>query len=527
MSEQPAEKLPQEAGTTPVEAPEQTGAHRAPARAEGQAEVSTSPESAPEPTGQVSDEGAGTHADGVPSEPAEVRVASEPDVSEAHQSAPAPQAPTPIAVAPVHEKKSAATPIIVAAPTTDASQAAEFGRVDPDGTVYVRDEDAERVVGQFPEATTEEALAFYVQRYLDLEAELRLAEARLPHLGPKDVDQTVATLQEQVASPAAVGDLAALRARVATLAEQGAERKAQAAAEREAAKAAALERREAIVAKVEEIAARDPHQTQWRKAGEAVRGLLNEWKSEQRRGPRLERRVEDALWKRFSRARTTFDRNRRQFFAELDARHAKVRAAKEALIERAAAMNDSTDWGRTTIAYRALMDEWKAAGRTHRKEDNELWARFRAAQQVFFDARNAANAQTEQEERDNLEQKRALLERAEALLPITDPKAARAALRPIQEEFEEIGFVPRSALSEVEGRMRAVEDAIHTVEAQQWRDSDPEVSARRNALTSQIEEALAELDERIAQATAAGDDATVTKLTEERATKQAWLDQIS
>ncbi|MDO5727865.1 MAG: DUF349 domain-containing protein, partial [Bowdeniella nasicola] len=390
-----------------------------------------------------------------------------------------------------------------------------------------RDGEGERMVGQYPDVPTEEALKFYVQRFLDLEAEVALAESRMPQLPGGDVDKLIATLRQSVAAPAAVGDLESLRKRVEALAVAGEERKAIAQREREEAKAAAVAEREAIVQQVEEIADRDPQRVQWRQSGQQIRDLLEEWKAAQRRGPRLDRAVEDALWKRFSQARTSFDRKRRQFFNELDARQKEAKAKKEALIERAEAMNTSTDWGRTTVAYRQLMDEWKAAGRAHRKEDDALWKRFRAAQQVFFDARKIANEQTDAEQQENLRLKRELCDQAEALLPITDPDAARTQLRPLQEAWENIGFVPRKSMNEVEGRMRAVEDAIRKVEAEQWRQSDPEVQARRSSLATQIEAALEKLDSQIAKAQAAGNETKVAKLQDERQAKQAWLDQIS
>ncbi len=492
-------------------------------------------------------------ADAAPeAEPAPVAVAPEPpqeeetpsqDATETAPAAPMPAppaaapvpSPTPPPAAPVVPPPSAAPltaptgvpQVTVAAPSLDADQAGEYGRVDEEGNVWVRENAGERSVGQFPDASPQEALAFYVQRYLDLDAEVRLAEARLPHLNAREVDTTLTSLKEQVAAPAAVGDLDGLRARVQALETAGAERKKQAAAEREAAKKAAVEQREAIVARAEKIANRDPQKTQWRQSGQQIRDLLGEWKEAQRRGPRLDRPTEDALWKRFSHARTTFDRHRRQFFSELDAKQKESKAKKEELIERATQMSNSTDWGRTTIAYRDLLEEWKAAGRTNRKDDDELWKRFRAAQQVFFDARNASNAQADQEQQENLVKKRELCEQAEALLPITDPKRARSALRPIQDAWEQIGFVPRNAINEVEGRMRKVEDAIREAEQEQWRATDPEVTARKSALATQIEDALATLDDKIARAKESNDSAKVAKLEEERAAKQAWLDTIS
>ena len=92
--------------------------------------------------------------------------------------------------------------------------------------------------------------------------------------------------------------------------------------------------------------------------------------------------MEDELWKRFSSARTQFDRHRRQFFSQLDQAQSEAKRIKEALIAEAEALSSSVDWSRTSSAYRELMNRWKAAPRASRKEDDALWARFRAAQQV-------------------------------------------------------------------------------------------------------------------------------------------------
>lgn len=246
-----------------------------------------------------------------------------------------------------------------------------------------------------------------------------------------------------------------------------------------------------------------------------MRELFEEWKKHQQSGPRLDRPVEESLWKRFSAARTTFDKNRRQFFAELDAKQNEVKAAKEKLIKRAEELNSSTDWGRTTIEYRSLMDEWKAAGRASRKEDDALWERFRAAQQVFFDARNAENEQIDAEYKNNLTVKLAILEEAEALLPVSDPKAAREALRPIQDRWEDAGKVPRDDVKPIEARMRAVEQAIRDAEQAEWDQSNPESKARAEGPTAQLREEITKLEAELEAAQAAEETSRVASLQEQ------------
>ncbi len=408
----------------------------------------------------------------------------------------------------------------------EAMDAAKWGRVDGEGRVYVQDGGVEREVGQFPDAPIAEAMAFYVRRYLDLKATIDLFATRLPQLSVHDIDTTIASIEASLVEPAAVGDLAGLRARFAALRGVAAERREAVAAERAAAKEQALKDRTAIVERAEEISGQDPARTQWKNSGAELRALLEKWKEAQRRGPRLDRPTEDALWKRFSHARTAFDRHRRQFFSELDAKQSQVKAAKEALIKRAEELSGSTDWAGTSAKYRGLMDEWKKAGRASRKEDDALWARFRAAQQVFFDARKAKDEAVDAEFAENLKTKEALVARAEALLPIKDIKAAKKALRPIQDAWEEAGRVPRSAVRRIEGRMRAVEDAIREAENAEWRRTDPETKARAEGLAGQLQDSIAELEKDLAAAQAAGDAKKVAEAEAALTARRAWLDQV-
>src|SRR5699024_9635962 len=122
---------------------------------------------------------------------------------------------------------------------------------------------------------------------------------------------------------------------------------------------------------------------------------------------------------------------------------------------------NSTDWGPTSGAYRQLMDEWKAAGRASRKDDDALWARFRAAQDVFFGARQGHNEALDAEFEENLKVKLALLEEAERLVPVKDLERTKTTLRGIQDRWEEAGKVPRSQLRSVEGRLRSKLAAGH------------------------------------------------------------------
>ena len=424
---------------------------------------------------------------------------------------------------------AATAPVVPAAADAAAhAEAEKFGRVDSEGTVYVHEAAGERVVGQFPGVTSEEALALYVRRYLDLSAKVGLFEARLESadLAVREIDQTLEKLTEETAEPAAVGNLDSLRDRVEVLRGRAAERRAALEEARSAAKAEAVGARTSIVEAAEKIAATDPSKMQWRPAGEELRSLLDRWKDTQRSGPRIDRPTEESLWKRFSHARTAFDRERRHFFADLEQRNSAARIEKEKLVSEAEALSTSTDWGYTAGAYRDLMTQWKAAGRASRKDDDALWARFRAAQDRFFQARDAENAVIDAEYGENLKVKETLLAEAEALLPVKDLNKAKAALRNLQERWEEAGKVPRGDIQRVEGRLRAVETAIREADQAQWKRSNPETRARAEGAAAQLEAAIEGLEAELADAQAKGDKRKVSDLEAAVAARRSWLEQV-
>ncbi|WP_296182986.1 DUF349 domain-containing protein [uncultured Mobiluncus sp.] len=426
-------------------------------------------------------------------------------------------------ITPVHLESTAQNKPVGPVEKIAMDEAAQYGRIDAEGRVFVKDGDTEREVGQYADGIPEQPFALYVRRFLDLQAQVDLAQARLATLKAHDIDATLKSLDKAMESPMVVGNLAGLRSRVEKLRELGAARKEQLAEEREVAKAQALETRNKIVQAAEKIAAQDPERTQWKQSGERLRELLESWKDSQRKGPRIDRATEDALWKRFSAARTSFDRHRKSFFSQLDAKRAEVRSAKEALIKRAEELANSTDWARTSAAYRDLMTEWKAAGRASRKDDDALWERFRAAQQVFFDARSADNAKTNTEEQANLEVKEKLLEQAKALMPVKDLETTKAKFRDLLDKWDEAGRVPRGDMQRLENGLRSVEQAIAKAENEAWVKSNPETKARAEGLVGQLEEKIAKLETEIAAAKQDGKD--TKKLEEDLQARKGWLDQ--
>jgi hypothetical protein len=313
-----------------------------------------------------------------------------------------------------------------------------------------------------------------------------------------------------------VGDLEALAKRldalVALVDSRREERKAARAKQTEEARTA----KEQLVAEAEQLAESE----QWRTAGERLRALVDTWKGL----PRLDRKTDDELWHRFSHARSVFSKRRKAHFASLDAQREDARRTKEKLVSEAQALSGSTDWGPTAARYRELMAEWKAAGRAQREAEDDLWNRFRGAQDVFFAARSEVFAERDSEQRENLARKEELVTEAEKLLPVTDLKAARASFRSINERWEAIGHVPRDARPRIEARMHAVERALQESEEAEWRRTNPEVRARAAGLTGQLQAAVDKLRGQIEAARASGNTAKADKLQSELDGRQALLD---
>ncbi len=393
-----------------------------------------------------------------------------------------------------------------------------WGRVDADGTVYVRTADGERVIGSWAAGSPEEALAFFRRKFQSLETEVALIEQRIAatEIAPAQAQATVQRLLRTVAEANALGDLDSLRTRLEALTTAVDQRREEVRAAREQARAEAREIKERIVAEAEHIAAEATH---WKASGERMAELLEEWKA----APHTDRSVEAVLWKRLSAARNAFTKRRKAYFASLEAEREAVRLRKEKLVEQAEALSDSTDWSATTSAYRGLMRQWKEAGRAGREAEAELWKRFRDAQDKFFAARTEVYAAKESELRAHAAVKEHLLAEAQALLPVTDPRAARTALRSIQERWEQAGPVPREAREHLESGLRRVEDAVRRAEEAQWRRSNPEALARAEGTVNQLKSAITSLEAQLARARERGDAAGARKAEEALAARRSWL----
>ncbi|HEY8589999.1 MAG TPA: DUF349 domain-containing protein, partial [Naasia sp.] len=339
-----------------------------------------------------------------------------------------------------------------------------------------------------------------------------------------DVAKAVRRLEESVRTASAVGDLQGLLDRLGALKGNVAQLTEKQSAEAKADLEKALADREALVAEAERIAAQDPASTQWKQATAVLDELFTRWQTAQQDGPRLPKDKADALWKRFRAARSTVEQHRRAFFAELDAAQRDVRRRKQELVDRAESLASQGVAG--IPAYRNLLEDWKGAGRAGKKQDDALWARFKAAGDALYAAKAEVDAQEDAEFSANLTAKLALLDEAEPLLKEKDPKAAREKLTGIQRRWDEIGKVPREQVKTVNDRLRRVETAVKALEDEHWRRSNPETKARSEGLAAQLHSAIEKLETELAEAQKTGDARKVKAAEEALAARKVWLDAL-
>jgi hypothetical protein len=397
---------------------------------------------------------------------------------------------------------------------TASSAPSRWGKVDADGTVYLHTAEGDRAVGSWQAGDSAEGLAHFARKFDDLRTEVELLETRLnTHAGdPKHTLASAKHLRDGLQDAAVVGDVAALTERVHHLIGQAEQAITAAKAEKEQARADAISRKEALVAEAEEIAAEATH---WKNAGDRLREILDEWK--RIRG--VDRKTDEQLWRRFSKARDAFNRRRGSHFAELDRQRAAAKARKQELVSEAESLTDSTDWGTAANEFKQLMSEWKATGRAPKEADDALWQRFRAAQDLFFARRSEAFSERDAEFADNARLKEELLAEAERIDPSPDIKAAEAQLQRIQQRWDEIGKVPRDRIRELEGRLRTVAERVRSASEAQWRRTDPEAQAR----VEQFRERVEQFETQAAKARAAGDNRRAKRAEEQAEQWREWL----
>jgi hypothetical protein len=400
----------------------------------------------------------------------------------------------------------------------------KFGRVDAENNVFVID-GSERKVGQYPGVTTDEALAYFVRKFEDIAAQVRILEQRVANkVDSQGMKKMAAKLMEDLKEPAAVGDLADLRRRVGNLDSKISSLVSEKQEASKEATAEALAKRIAIADRAEAIANQDASKTQWKTSGAEMTKLFEDWQALQKSGPKVSKSEADSVWKRFSSARTRFETAKRAYFAGLDATNKQVKAKKNSIVEQAEAL--AAKGSDDVAGYRKLLDEWKNSGRTPGKSDDALWARFKAAGDTIFAKKSETAVVENAEQEKNLAVKLEIIKDAQAIDPTKDLAEAKKALLVIQQRWEKAGRVPKDKLRETEDKLRAVEAKVRAVEEDQWRKTDPAAIERSNSVTAQLEDSIKKLEQDLAKATTGGDAKKVKDATEALAARKAWLEVV-
>ena len=397
----------------------------------------------------------------------------------------------------------------------------EFGRVDSENNVYVIEPNGERKVGQVPNVSTEEALAYFTKKYEALEGSVRLLEQRVAKKADAEsISKTAAKLTVDLIDAAAVGNLQSLRERVLGLAPKIQDLLNLKKEENKEGLTQAIAAREEIVAKVEKLASGDLSKVMWKQVSASLAELFEAWQAAQKNGPRVPKADADALWKRFQNSRNKLENAKRAYFAEAGNKAKVAKASKESIVKKAEEL--AAKGSDSVVEYRKLLDEWKAAGRT--KADDTLWARFKAAGDTIYAAKGEQVAAITASQSEALAAKLALLEEAKAIDPSKDLAKAKQLLLSIQDRWEKAGRVSRNDLAKTEDKLKAIEASVRNAERDHWKATDPAAKARKDDVTIKLEEAIAKLEAELAKAT---DKKKVAELTEALAARKAWLEVVS
>ena len=199
-----------------------------------------------------------------------------------------------------------------------------------------------------------------------------------------------------------------------------------------------LVKKTALCEKVEDIV-KDEHKgaNEWEKLTKEIIDIQAEWK----KIGFAPQKMNVKIFERFRAACDDFFSKKAAFFKEMKQRYNENIAKKQSLIEKAEALMESTDWKVTTDKMIALQKEWKTIGAVPKKAGDELWSKFLEACNKFFEARNAANAGTRNEERTNLDKKKAIISQLKELVE-SNVDDLQEKVKGLVDEYAKIGHVP-------------------------------------------------------------------------------------
>lgn len=218
-----------------------------------------------------------------------------------------------------------------------------------------------------------------------------------------------------------------------------------------------LTRKTELCEKVEAIAKEENNgSADWERHTKEIIDIQTEWKTI----GFAPQKMNVKIFERFRAACDDFFGRKAEYFKGLRQKFAENAEKKKALVEKAQALQDSTEWRSTTDKLIALQKEWKTIGMVPKKIGDQLWNDFLAACNKFFEARNAANAGTRNEERDNLDKKRGIIEQLKTLAE----EAADGLQEKVQalvEEYNQIGHVPYKEKDQLYKDYHAILDKLY------------------------------------------------------------------
>ena len=199
-----------------------------------------------------------------------------------------------------------------------------------------------------------------------------------------------------------------------------------------------LARKTALCEKVEELGkAENKGAADWEKRSKEIIDIQNEWKTI----GFAPQKMNVKIFERFRAACDDFFGRKAEYFKALKVTFSENIEKKKALVEKAQALADSTDWKATSDKLIALQKEWKTVGMVPKKLGDQLWQEFLGACNKFFEARNAAGAGQRNEEHANLEKKKGIIEQLKALAE-NAADATKEKVQALTEEYNKVGHVP-------------------------------------------------------------------------------------
>lgn len=355
----------------------------------------------------------------------------------------------------------------------------EWGYVDDDGNIRVRDSLVfrGRIIGKMRGRNKAAALAFFVLKFTrlqercdELERDVRSSK------NPESLLGKVRHMLGYLPQAEALGDFDRLSERLHQLEGEIAQHQGQ----QRSLKEALCERAENL-----------SHSTDWKSSNDALKELQREWKAVGSTGP-----DESMLGRRFRAAQDRFFERRKEHFERQESQRQRNRTSKENLCSRAESLSSSSDWKSTSEALTELQQEWKV-GYAGREYGDNLWKRFRHAQDRFFERQKAHFDESRREERENLHRKEELCSEAESLAHSDDYRSATQRAKELQQEWKELGPVPRDHATSVWNRFRHACDRVfehahreHERRQHEWHEKMREALERKREQAQRLRDSI-------------------------------------